>query len=341
MKKLLSTIAIILAGMLWGCMGLYVRFLDKTGLSSLDICEVRSVFTAVIMFFVLLFYKPSLLKIKFRDCWIFIGTGIISILFFNFCYFTTIQETQLSFAVIMLYTAPVFVMLLSAVLFKEKITVRKIIALAVAFTGAAFVSLSGNDGGNSITVRGILLGLGSGLGYALYSIFSRCALMREYKTLTIVFWTFVFSALGGIVLVDVNGIFSVFAGTSAVGATAGGIANSAAVGATAGGIANSTAVGVTTSVLTSPPGGGGDLFLFCILYAVASTVLPYILYTAGLTNVENGKASVMAFSEPLAATLIGIFVYSEIPGAFTVGGIILMLVALVLLNINFSKKQKA
>lgn len=309
MKKLLSTIAIILAGMLWGCMGLYVRFLDKTGLSSLDICEVRSVFTVVIMFLVLLFYKPSLLKIKFRDCWIFIGTGIVSILFFNFCYFTTIQETQLSFAVIMLYTAPVFVMLLSAVLFKEKITVRKIIALAVAFTGAVFVSLSGNGGGNSITVRGILLGLGSGLGYALYSIFSRYALMREYKTLTIVFWTFVFSALGGIVLVDVNGIFSVFAGTSAVG-----------VGGTASGV---------------------PLVLFCILYAVASTVLPYILYTAGLTNVENGKASVMAFSEPLTATLIGIFVYSEIPGAFTVGGIILMLVALVLLNINFSKKQKA
>lgn len=326
MKKLLSTIAIILAGMLWGCMGLYVRFLDKTGLSSLDICEVRSVFTVVIMFLVLLFYKPSLLKIKFRDCWIFIGTGIVSILFFNFCYFTTIQETQLSFAVIMLYTAPVFVMLLSAVLFKEKITVRKIIALAVAFTGAAFVSLSGNGGGNSITVRGILLGLGSGLGYALYSIFSRYALMREYKTLTIVFWTFVFSALGGIVLVDVNGIFSVFAGTSAVG-----------VGATAGGIANSAAVGATASGLLN----GLPLVLFCILYAVASTVLPYILYTAGLTNVENGKASVMAFSEPLTATLIGIFVYSEIPGAFTVGGIILMLVALVLLNINFSKKQKA
>lgn len=326
MKKLLSTIAIILAGMLWGCMGLYVRFLDKTGLSSLDICEVRSVFTVVIMFLVLLFYKPSLLKIKFKDCWIFIGTGIISILFFNFCYFTTIQETQLSFAVIMLYTAPVFVMLLSAVLFKEKITVRKIIALAVAFTGAAFVSLSGNGGGNSITVRGILLGLGSGLGYALYSIFSRYALMREYKTLTIVFWTFVFSALGGIVLVDVNGIFSVFAGTSAVG-----------VGGTAGSIANSVAVGATASGLLN----GVPLVLFCILYAVASTVLPYILYTAGLTNVENGKASVMAFSEPLTATLIGIFVYSEIPGAFTVGGIMLMLVALVLLNINFSKKQKA
>ena len=231
---------------------------------------------------------------------------------------------------------PVFVMLLSAVLFKEKITVRKIIALAVAFTGAAFVSLSGNDGGNSITVRGILLGLGSGLGYALYSIFSRYALKREYKTLTIVFWTFVFSALGGIVLVDVNGIFSVFAGTSAVGvgATAGGIANSAAVGATAGGIANSVSVGATASGLLN----GVPLVLFCILYAVASTVLPYILYTAGLTNVENGKASVMAFSEPLTATLIGIFVYSEIPGAFTVGGIVLMLVALVLLNINFSKK---
>lgn len=294
-KKIISVVSIILAGVLWGCMGLFVRYLDKEGFSSLDICELRSFFTAVIMFFVLLVYKPSLLKIKFKDLWIFLGTGILSILFFNFCYFTTIQETQLSFAVIMLYTAPVFVMLISAFLFKEKITGRKIIALAVAFTGAAFVSLSGSGSGSSITVRGILLGLGSGLGYALYSIFSRYALMRGYKTLTIVLWTFVFTALGGLLLTDAGKIIGVFAETSAVNV---------------------------------------KLILFCVLYAVASTVLPYILYTTGLNNVENGKASVLAFSEPLTATLIGIFVYAEIPGVFTVSGIILMLTALVLLNLR-------
>lgn len=90
----------------------------------------------------------------------FIGTGVISLTFFSLCYFTTIMEIGTSVAVILLYISPIFVLLL----------------------------------GEAITLKGFLIGLCAGFGYALYSIFSRFAL-KKYNSFTITFYTFVFSGL--------------------------------------------------------------------------------------------------------------------------------------------------
>ena len=83
MKKLASGM-VILAGILWGSMGIFVRKFEKCGLESLDIVAVRAIATTCILFFFLLFYNRSLLKIKFKDLWCFLGTGLLSIVFFNY-----------------------------------------------------------------------------------------------------------------------------------------------------------------------------------------------------------------------------------------------------------------
>lgn len=185
-------ICILLAGILWGSMGLFVRGLNAGGFESLEIVEIRVLVSSILMGLSLIVYDKSLFKIKLKDLWCFIGTGVFSLTFFNVCYFKTILITSMSVAAILLYTAPIIVVLLSAVFFKEKITKVKIAAMILAFTGCFFVT---GIVGNSIVIsfKGILLGLGSGLGYALYSIFSRFALERGYKSMTISFYTFLFS----------------------------------------------------------------------------------------------------------------------------------------------------
>ena len=56
---------------------------------------------------ILIFIKDkNLFKIKLRDLWCFAGTGLLSIVFFNLCYFKEITITSLSVAAILLYTAP-------------------------------------------------------------------------------------------------------------------------------------------------------------------------------------------------------------------------------------------
>lgn len=116
--------------------------------------------------------------------------------------------TSLSVAAVLLYTAPAIVMLLSCILFKESLTKIKIVSLIATFIGCVFVTgVIGS--GESLSAPGILIGLGAGFGYALYSIFSRYALERGYHSFTISFYTFLIAAIGILPFVNVGKLYEV------------------------------------------------------------------------------------------------------------------------------------
>jgi drug/metabolite transporter (DMT)-like permease len=102
----------------------------------------------------------------------------------------------LSTAAILLYTSPIWIMLMSLLFLHEKLTAKKIIALVLAFGGCVLVS--GISGGG-LTIMGLLVGLGSGIGYGLYSILGTVAL-RRYTPYTVTTWTFIIAAIGSILI---------------------------------------------------------------------------------------------------------------------------------------------
>ena len=187
---------VLLAGVGWGIIGLFTRRLAAAGLTPVQIAGVRAFVTSLFMVGLLLVRDPAALRIRLRDLWMFLGTGIASVLFFNVCSFMAIELTGLSVASILLYTAPGIVTLLSAVLFRHRITRRKVLAVGLSFLGCALVSGLA-DGGLTITPLGLLAGLGSGFGYALYTIFSNVAL-RRYKPYTVTTWTFLLALAGAL-----------------------------------------------------------------------------------------------------------------------------------------------
>ena len=79
-------------------------------------------------------------------------------------------RTTAAVSAILLYTAPIFVMIMSVIFFKERITTKKIVAFVVAITGCALVS--GIVSGAQANVTGIILGVLSGFAYSLYGIFA-------------------------------------------------------------------------------------------------------------------------------------------------------------------------
>lgn len=278
---MLAVICVLLAGILWGCIGLFVRPLNDLGLHSMDVVGLRAFVTAVLLLIILLIIDKKSLKIKLKDIWCFIGTGLLSIVFFNFCYFRTIENASMSVASVLLYTAPAIVMVLSKLLFGEKFTVSKIIALVLTFVGCVFVTgIIGS--GDVLSVKSICTGLGAGFGYALYSIFGRYASNRGYNTYTITFYTFLFAGLGCIFLSDISNISDV--------------------------------------LLDSPKN-----MCLGIAFGIVSTILPYLLYTKGLKNMENGKASIIASIEPVTATLLGTVVFDE---SLSLGGLLGMILIL-------------
>lgn len=197
-----NAIYIILAGTLWGIISIFINSLKSIGFDSMQCVAVRAFFTALILFLYLLITDKSKLKIKGKDIKYFIGTGIFSIVFFNFCYFEAIEMIGgAAVPALLLYTAPIFVMILSAVFFHEKITSKKLVSLFMTFVGLGFVT-GAFTGQEVLSASAVLLGLGSGLGYALYSIFGKLV-VDKYDAIMITFYTFV---VASVVVVPISGV---------------------------------------------------------------------------------------------------------------------------------------
>ncbi|MDF2891836.1 MAG: transporter, partial [Clostridia bacterium] len=196
---------VIIAAILWGTLGIFGKKLTNFGFEPTQMVLIRSFGATITLILFASIKNTNLLKISYRDSIYFVGTGIISFVFCNWCYFVAINKTSLSIAAILLYSAPTIVMVLSAILFKEKITKKKIISLMLTFAGCIFVTAFVQGTGQKITMSGLLAGVASGFGYALYSIFGRYAL-KKYDSITVTLYTFIFASIGLIPITDVKGM---------------------------------------------------------------------------------------------------------------------------------------
>ncbi|MFC0561898.1 DMT family transporter [Halalkalibacter alkalisediminis] len=178
----------------WGLIGLFVQNLYVYGFTAWDVVAIRSIFAAVILLIYMALLNRSELRINWKHIPFFIGSGIISIVFFNWCFFTVMEQANLSLAVVLLYTGPLFVTILSRIFFKELLTVRKVIAIIITLFGCAFVVGFFPSINTVITASTLLVGIGSGFFYALYSIFAKVS-SRYYGALTITGYTYFCAAL--------------------------------------------------------------------------------------------------------------------------------------------------
>ncbi|MCM1124767.1 MAG: DMT family transporter [Eubacterium sp.] len=286
-----GSLLILLAGIFWGSMGIFVRGLTAlAGFSSIQIVCIRLCVAAITFALLLLIKDPKGFRIHFKDIPLFLGLGFCSILFFTTCYFTAIRMMTLSVAAILLYTSPIWVMLLSLFLFHEKMTKTKLLALVISFAGCILVSGLGS-GESNVTLIGILIGLGSGLGYGLYSILGTIAL-RRYSTYTVTTYTFAIAAIGSLFLSSLPDLWH------------------------------------KITVCPRKP----YLLIFMILTGLVTAVIPFLLYTLGLEQVEASRAAILATVEPMVATMIGVIIFHEYMTALSGLGILCILCAIVLLN---------
>ena len=191
--------SILLSAALWGIIGLWNRRLMAGGFSPTDIVVVRNFGGMVLLAGIFAVKDRSVFRVKREHLKFFFGTGIVSVLLFTVCYFNCQKLCSLAVASILLYTAPSFVVLLSALLWKEPVTKKKLLALLLTLVGCALVC-GLFSGGLTVTLTGVLLGLGAGFFYALYSIFGRYAL-AHYSSMTVTVWTFLFAGPASLVLV--------------------------------------------------------------------------------------------------------------------------------------------
>jgi DME family drug/metabolite transporter len=176
---------ITLAAVLWGTVGVATR----------GIYGIAETNALSIGFFRLAFSVPALLiacraalgrralRVARRDLPVMALLGAMMAVY-QVCYFAAIRLVGVSIAVLVtLCTAPVLVALLAAVFLRERPTPAAGAALACALAGTGLLVGGGPAGGSPpTTLLGVLLALGSALGYAIITLCSR-ALAGRYHPL--------------------------------------------------------------------------------------------------------------------------------------------------------------
>jgi drug/metabolite transporter, DME family len=288
MGKLGPIILIAISAIMWGIIAIFVRKLSSLGFTPMEIVTIRVVTAVLLLGIIGLLKYPGQMKIHLRDSKYFIGTGIFSIVLFNWCYFSSINQLSLSFAVILLYTAPTFVVVLSYLFLKESMDALKIISVVGTLIGCTLIVGITLKETPSMNLVGILTGLGAGFGYALYTIFGKFALVK-YRPFTVTFYTFLVASITLLLFTD---LFE------------------------------------KGSMLIS-----SEVILYGIGLGLFPTVLAYLFYTKGLEKMEGSKASIIATVEPVAATLLSVFLYKEDFGVLQFIGTAIILLSVILINL--------
>lgn len=187
MKKR-GLIYVILAGILWGTSGVFFNLLKPYGFSPLHMTAMRGVVAAIFMALYVLFHDKGLYRITFREFIIF-ALGGISVFGVAVCYYAAIDLSSVSTAVILMYTAPVFVTVYSVLFMGERLSVKKSAAIVIIIAGCALVS--GVIGGMRFSPLGILMGLLAGICYSAYNIFTKIGMMQKSNPLSSALYCFI------------------------------------------------------------------------------------------------------------------------------------------------------
>ncbi len=188
-----GALLIILAGTCWGVISIFINYLSAAGLGEMQISFLRQFFAVLVFALIILARDRSKFRMPPKDLGLIVLVGFINGVLFNFLYFYTIIHSRASIAVVLLYTSPVFVIILARLFFGEKITRNKAVALVLTVVGCVFVTGVLGEG-YMPPPAAILTGVLTGLAYALNNILTSAA-VKKNDPLTVTMYTLLFSFL--------------------------------------------------------------------------------------------------------------------------------------------------
>ncbi len=189
-------VLVIIAAALWATMGLFYKgLMAHYTLPALTIVFWRAVVAALALFLYLRL-RGIPWRIARRDVPLFLGFGALGIAAFYALYIRAIAWSGMGMAAVLMYTAPVWVTLYGALVLGEGLNRVKAAALGLALVGCVLVSRLYDESARSLNTAGILAGLGAGVTYGSYILFSRATARRGYAPWVAQAWALALGGLG-------------------------------------------------------------------------------------------------------------------------------------------------
>lgn len=244
----------------------------------------------------LLIYGRGIFAIPLRALWRCLLMGAVGISGANFFYYYAIDRTNVATAIVVQYTAPVWVLLYLLAAGKERPSRRRFGTVALAVIGIALclevINLTTQSPflhfpGLNLDARGVAAAFGAAFAFAFYNLIGGTVLKTTHR------WTvYVYALLGSTTLwLVVNPPWKIVAAHYS-----------------------------------------GEQWLFLSGFAVFSMLLPFGLYLAGLQYLDVTRAIVVACLEPVFAILLAATIVHEPVHIIQIVGMTIVLAATVLIQ---------
>jgi len=284
-----GTLYAVMAAFFWSLLVLFSRWLNAIGIYALEIAQIRLTVGALALGVYIFCKHRDQFRIRLRDLWCFVGSGMVSVLLFTILYFKSLEYASIPTASVLISMSPIYVTINSRLLFKEKMTRSKLTALAMSIVGCVLVS--GIASGFHGSALGVLLAVGAGFFYSFYPIFSRYAINRGYHSWTLVFYSFLLASVGCAFFSDWGHIARTFVSV-------------------------------------------GNAWLLYLGLGLLTGFFAYVSFSKALECMESSRATVASSSESAFCVILGIIFFGEWPDLLGFIGLVLILAALYVLNMD-------
>lgn len=174
-----GVIEVLLGGILWGTIGVFVLLMDRYGSTTPLTCFLRMFFAFLLLLFLTVVqFGWSAFRIDRRSLVACLFLGFLCQGLYNIFYNEAILSLGMTVSAVLLNLAPLCGMLASRLLFHETVTFYKLTGLLLCMAGCFLTVTGGTLQIATIPVGGLLYGIGAGLTYGLTSVFGRLAGFR-------------------------------------------------------------------------------------------------------------------------------------------------------------------
>lgn len=190
---------ILAAAISWGFIGIFATVAFSQGLGPMEVAFWRAALTWI--FFGSQAFLLGQTRVKVQDLPLLVLFAVFGISLFYISYQYAVKSGGAAFAAVLLYTAPAWVVACSFLIYKEKLTPIKIIAVVLVIVGVYLISSTGNFKGSSVTPLALISGLVAGFCYSLYYTMGKYFSAR-YSSVNLFLYVLPLGALGIFPFVD-------------------------------------------------------------------------------------------------------------------------------------------
>ena len=275
------------AALLFALNGTVSKVVLESGISTIELTQVRSLGACVGFALLLAILRPASLRVTRRELPFLLLFGLTGVAFVQWLYFVAIARLPVGIALLIQYLAPLLVALWARYAMHEDVRRRIWVALALALAGLALVV---QPWGESLALDGlgVAAALAAAVAYAVYILLAERGVRRR-DPFSLTLYGFLFAGL----------FWAAFQPLWLFPAAH---------------------VGGRTSLLGNLDAYSAPVWLLLAFVVAVGTMLTFGLVVSALRHVSATRVGIVAMLEPVVATLIAYLWLAEALGPLQLAG---------------------